>query len=370
MASSSYWSALACLTVTCSVYFAASDISCYNDDGQPVDWFIVYKLPKHVSKTGLQYKYMDSSSNGWRTGNRLINDTDRAVGGTLQQLYEKSKLQRDQVAYVLYNDQVNTTLSSYGGHTKGVVLLDDIQGFWLVHSTPFFPPRTDQSYKWPHSGMKNGQSFLCVTYRYDQFKDIGTQLLYNNPHVYDHSIPPSFAKDLVNLNKAATGKKLERPPWQSKVVLSSAAGKLFTSFAKSRKFGDDLYSGWVAGSFQSDLLVQTWPNSAHTLPSNCTMTYSVYNVKVITFTTYTSFESSMDHSKWCVTRPGSGVKWTCIGDINRDRAQEHRGGGTVCTDDPVVWDSFSSLVTSCEFCVCSCNEKESRGMRAGAQTVV
>ncbi|XP_048378079.1 deoxyribonuclease-2-alpha isoform X2 [Stegostoma tigrinum] len=333
MANSIYWSVLACLAVTCSVYFAASDISCYDDDGQPVDWFIVYKLPKHVGKTGLQYMYMDSSSNGWRTGNRLINDTDRAVGGTLQQLYEKSKQQRDQVAYVLYNDQVNATLTSYGGHTKGIVLLDDVRGFWLVHSTPFFPPRTDQSYKWPHNGKKNGQSFLCVTYRYDQFKDIGTQLLYNNPHVYDHSIPPSFAKDLVNLNKAATGERLERPPWQN------------------------LYSGWVAGSFQSDLLVQTWPNSAHTLPSNCTMPYSVYNVKVITFSTYTSFESSMDHSKWCVTRPGSGVKWTCIGDINRDQAQEHRGGGTVCTDDPVVWDSFSSLVTSCEFCACTCSEK-------------
>ncbi|XP_078091145.1 deoxyribonuclease-2-alpha-like [Mustelus asterias] len=354
MFNSGYWYPVASLIAACLVSSATADISCYNNDGQPVDWFIIYKLPKHVSGSGYTYMYMDPSTNGWEAGNHSINDSNAAVGRTLEKLYKGAGRQTGEMAYVLYNDQSSVNSHSYGGHTKGVVLLDQKQGFWLVHSTPHFPPSASEQYEWPESGLKNGQSLLCVTYPYSQFQDIGTQLLYNNPHVYDHSVPPPFDTDLVNLTKAATGKQVELPHSKRAVTLSSAAGKRFTSFAKCRKFGDDLYSGWVAEFFRSDLLAQTWPNSAHSLQSNCSMDYAVYNVRTITFSASSSFKSSEDHSKWCVTMPGTGVKWTCIGDINRDEAQEHRGGGTVCTDDPVVWDSFSSLVTSCQSCACSC----------------
>ncbi|XP_038640808.1 deoxyribonuclease-2-alpha-like [Scyliorhinus canicula] len=357
MLNSDCWHALAPLIVACFTSSVIADISCYDDDGQPVDWFIIYKLPKHVNKTGLGYMYMDPSTNGWRAGKHSINDTTCAVGATLQQYYKKAKYQNDDMAYVFYNDQIPDNSESYGGHTKGVVLLDQKQGFWLVHSTPHFPDKAGQLYTWPHSGEKNGQSLLCVTYLYSQFKDIGTQLLYNNPRVYAHSLPNPFDLNLVNMTKAAAGKRAQGPPWKNEVTLTSAAGKHFTSFAKYRKFGDDLYAGWVAEAFHSDLFVQTWLNSAHTLRSNCSMTYAVYNVRNITFGAKIRFDTHEDHSKWCVTIPGAGAKWTCIGDINRDEAQEHRGGGTVCTDDPVVWDSFSSLVASCEICACSCSEK-------------
>ncbi|XP_051898075.1 deoxyribonuclease-2-alpha [Pristis pectinata] len=355
MAMSSHWHRLASLIAACLVSSVTSDISCHDDNGQPVDWFILYKLPKDVDGSGLQYMYMDHGTPGWRTGKYPINDTRGAVGSTLQQLYARPR--SDEVAYVLYNDQSSVDSSSYGGHTKGVVLLDQKQGFWLVHSTPHFPQRTGEGYIWPHSGLHNGQSFLCVTYPYSQFQEIGTQLLYNHPHVYDQSIPPSFGKDLPDLQSAASGKHKETPPWKRKVILSSAAGKQFTSFAKYKNFGADLYSGWVAGDLQSDLLAQTWLNSRRALPSNCTADYAVYNVEGIKFPTGTSFSTHVDHSKWCVTRPGGGSKWTCIGDINRDQAQEKRGGGTVCNDDPVVWDAFSSLVMSCQFCECTCSGK-------------
>ncbi|EMP37240.1 Deoxyribonuclease-2-alpha [Chelonia mydas] len=58
------------------------------------------------------------------------------------------------------------------GHTKGVVLLDRAQGFWLLHSTPHYPPPVTETYAWPHSGLHNGQSFLCVTFPYAQFNEI------------------------------------------------------------------------------------------------------------------------------------------------------------------------------------------------------
>lgn len=55
-----------------------------------------------------------------------------------------------------------------------MVLLDKSQGFWLVHSTPHFPPqRAAGRYSYVSSGMKEGQSFLCVTYPLERFQTIG-----------------------------------------------------------------------------------------------------------------------------------------------------------------------------------------------------
>lgn len=58
--------------------------------------------------------------------------------------------------------------------SSGVVLLDKNQGFWLVHSTPHFPPvRQGGQYYYPSSGVTNGQNFICVTYPLDRFQTIG-----------------------------------------------------------------------------------------------------------------------------------------------------------------------------------------------------
>lgn len=58
--------------------------------------------------------------------------------------------------------------------TSGVVLLDKHQGFWLVHSTPHFPPAQKAGqYYYPGSGLTNGQNFICVTYPLERFQTIG-----------------------------------------------------------------------------------------------------------------------------------------------------------------------------------------------------
>ncbi|XP_069803590.1 deoxyribonuclease-2-alpha isoform X2 [Dendropsophus ebraccatus] len=326
-------------------------ISCYGDHGQPVDWFIVYKLPRqdHSPEAGIKYMYQDSDSRGWVQGAALMNSTDCAVGQTLSQLYKSSESKN--VAYVLYNDQPPVKMSNaVRGHTKGVVLLDKTQGFWLVHSTPHFPPPGSETYDWPSNAYHNGQSFICVTYPYSQFKDVGTQLLYNTITPYDSSIPDSFSSDLEDLKSAAMKKEVTKPPWNRKVTLTSAGGKQFTSFAKHANFGDDLYSGWVSEEVKSDLCVQFWLNSRGRLLSNCSLTYHTYNMEEISFGSDIQFPSTIDHSKWCVSWSDS-PGWACIGDINRDLEEMQRGGGTVCTSDPDVWKSFKTLVLHYSKCI-------------------
>ncbi|KAM5171131.1 deoxyribonuclease-2-alpha isoform 1-T4 [Mantella aurantiaca] len=331
-------------------YLSSAAISCYGDNGQPVDWFIVYKLPHldHSAEAGMKYMYQDGKSDGWVPGASLMNSTDSAVGRTVNQLYKFS--QNQNVAYILYNDQPpSSPANEIRGHTKGVILLDKKSGIWLVHSTPHFPPPASLRYDWPSNAYHNGQSFICVTYPYLQFKEIGKQLLFNTITPYDYSVPDPFGGDLPDLQSAAKKEEVSSPPWNRQVTLTSVGGKTFVSFAKHARFGDDLYSGWVSEALKSDLCVQFWLNSRGILPSNCSLAHHTYNAQRLSFGPFATFSSHIDHSKWCVTWQNA-AGWACVGDMNRDTEEEQRGGGTVCIQDPAVWKSFHSLVSDYSKC--------------------
>ncbi|PIO30538.1 hypothetical protein AB205_0162680 [Aquarana catesbeiana] len=261
-----------------------------------IGWFIVYKLP-HLDRSaeaGMKYMYQDGSSEGWKAGVSLMNSTDSAVGRTVSQLYKFSQSQN--VAYILYNDQPpHDTSNEVRGHTKG------------------------------------------------------TQLLYNTITPYDFSVPDCFSGDLPDLKNAAMRAEVTSPPWNRQVTLTSAGGKTFVSFSKHARFGDDLYSGWVSEALKSDLCVQFWLNSRGILQSNCSLAYHTYDALNLSFDPAVTFSSHKDHSKWCVTWSDS-PGWACVGDMNRDKEETQRGGGTVCTQDTTVWKSFKTLVMDYSKC--------------------
>ncbi|TDH11378.1 hypothetical protein EPR50_G00060350 [Perca flavescens] len=319
-----------------------SPITCYNDQGDAVDWFYLYKLPKeHGEKSphqGELYILLDKGSEGWTNGKGTVNDTTGALGRTVGQLYSQGK--NTEVAYILYNDQPPEDFGDRwvdngggsGGHTKGVVLLDKNQGFWLVHSTPHFPPpQQEGQFYYPSSGVNNGQNFICVTYPLDRFQTIGEQLQINQPNVFDCNVPESLA-----------------------VTLTSKDGTDFISFAKGASFKNDLYHSWVAPSLQSDLLVQFWVRSTGILPSDCSLGWKVLDITIINPGQTFTFKATQDHSKWAVSPKAAGLRggggWVCVGDINRNEAEEKRGGGTVCLQNPVVWKAYRTAALECEAC--------------------
>ncbi|XP_008322411.1 deoxyribonuclease-2-alpha [Cynoglossus semilaevis] len=339
----------------------SSPISCYNDQGEAVDWFYLYKLPKQhgsSSQNGEKYLLMDNGSEGWTEGKVIVNDTTGALGRTLGPLYSQGK--NPEMAYVLYNDQRppqgsgdrrGHSSGTIGGHTKGVVLLDKNQGFWLVHSTPHFPPeRQTGEYSYPDSGVNNGQNFICVTYTLERFQTIGEQLQINQPSVYDCDVPESLAS-LVPALAAVCEKKHVKAATNRSVTLTSKGGTEFISFAKGAAFKNDLYHSWVAPALQSDLLVQFWIRSRGILPSDCSLRWKVLDIQVINPGQTFTFKTSQDHSKWAVSSKASqDGGWICVGDINRNEAEEERGGGTVCQQNPLVWKAYRSAALQCENC--------------------
>ncbi|XP_017353250.2 deoxyribonuclease-2-alpha, partial [Cebus imitator] len=235
-------------------------------------------------------------------------------------------------------------LPSFG---PGVLLLDHDGGFWLVHSVPQFPP--PDAYSWPQSAHTYGQTLLCVSFPFSQFSKIGKQLTYTYPMVYSYQLEGVFAQEFPDLENVINGHHIGQEPWNSSITLTSRAGAVFQSFAKFCKFGDDLYSGWLAAALGTNLQVQFWQKGTGILPSNCSGTWQVLNVNQIAFPgpASPSFSSTEDHSKWCVSPLGP---WTCVGDMNRNQGEEQRGGGTLCAQLPALWKAFQPLVKKWQPC--------------------
>ncbi|KAK2186766.1 hypothetical protein NP493_189g00018 [Ridgeia piscesae] len=334
-------------------YNIHGEISCKNMAGKPVDWFIVYKLPRlhhgqdEQVREGIAFYYMDSESPAWSRSKTPINATGHAVEHTLRQIYTHDKSK--EVMYALYNDEKPGKETSFTyGHTKGDVCFDKSSGFWLVHSVPHLPPWANESYAYPHTGRMYGQTFLCVTYNYDQLNLIGKQMMYNMPWVYDFNMPDSFAKTSPQMALVLQNKHVKQQPWNNSVVLQSKGSQKFLSFAKYRKFDADLYDAWVAPYLGSPLYVESWQNGKGPTPSNCSGQYKVFNIKELKVGTV-AFDEPHDHAKWCVTTH-TAIPVVCIGDINRQDSQKQRSGGTVCLQHTAVWKAFSSSVIRVEKC--------------------
>lgn len=117
----------------------------------------------------------------------------------------------------------------------------------------------------------------------------------------------------------------------------------------------DLYHSWVAPTLKSDLLVQFWVRSTGILPSDCSLGWKVLDIKSINPGQTFTFKTTEDHSKWAVSLRAAwdgsrGGGWVCVGDINRNEAEEQRGGGTVCLQDPTVWKAYRTAALECEAC--------------------
>ncbi|XP_076007524.1 deoxyribonuclease-2-alpha-like isoform X1 [Genypterus blacodes] len=323
-----------------------SDVKCKNEEGMDVDWYILYKLPEEID--GLKYIYLDDSTEGWTNGTKEINDASGVLANTLEPFFNYKTRMTEGFGFMLYSDQppLDKTAPSSFGHSKGVIMLDKQTGVWLSHSTPRFPEGTERNNFWPISGNVNAQTFICVTYSYEKFKDIGLQLQYIHVYSYDHHIPNTFPMNLQCVAQRSCYPKVQ--PWYRVQDLVSQGGQSLKSFAKYKRFGDDLYSGLIVYHLNQTLYVKSWGKMKRPLPSNCSIpntdhnVYDVYKVRLLNME-FLSYR--VDNSKWCWAES----LWLCIADMNREVSQMGRGGGAICLSTAKVQKALFTKVT-CEPC--------------------
>ncbi|XP_076755018.1 deoxyribonuclease II [Xylocopa sonorina] len=363
------------LLIACSVTYSnpSNELQCRDENNVPVDWYVLYKLPKiqtssnPLIREGLAYLYITNSTigTGWRLSTRSIGSNLAIPGITLAPLYNRGN--ENESLWSLYNDSPpNASYAWSYGHTKGVVMVNGDQGFWLIHSVPNFPPvpkaglqtrplkkdgfTITDAYSYPQSGTFYGQSFLCVSLGSDQFDVVGEQLMYNEIAVYAKNIPAVLGRQYPLLRNATNQIHIKAPPYTNKAKIRSLGMVEFTSFAKSGKWGKELYGDFVAPQLQSNLYVQSWLNGRGKLPSICHRR-KIHNVETLKFdAANVDYSSSHDHSKWAIT-DSTNKRWVCIGDINRADTQYSRGGGAVCFEDRRLWNDYRDVINDVQPCI-------------------
>ncbi|XP_076233176.1 deoxyribonuclease II [Calliopsis andreniformis] len=352
---------IACNAVNSNFY---GKLQCKDENNAPVDWFVIYKLPKDPItsnpqiREGVGYLYITDKTveNGWKLSTRSIDSNSSMPGITLAPLYDDET--RNENLWALYNDSPanKTTASSTYGHTKGAIAVNRDQGFWLIHSVPHFPPipsnesNIKSGYSYPKNAKVNGQSFLCISIGSDQFNTFGKQLMYNEIIVYAKNAPEEISKQYPMLRNATNQIRIKKAPYTNKAVIKSLGSQEFTSFAKGSKWGKELYIDLVAPQLQSDLYVQTWLRSSDKIPSTC-RGKNVYNIETIIFGIIdVTYKSTRDHSKWAISTTNRKTSWVCVADINRATTQSFRGGGAVCIDHPQLWTAYRNIINYVEQC--------------------
>jgi len=340
-----------------SVSLASSKLTCIGDNGEPVDMFVLYKLPRiktsgiPLVRTGYAYAYLDSNNQNFRLSKHSISDSLSSAGRTLNQVYNNKR--KNEQAHVFYNDE-NPNGATYltCGHTKGALAFNLDSGFWMINSVPKYPPPANESYQYPHSGSLYGQMFICVTFNSTSFHDIGRQLRYDDPHIHDANLPDDMAVQFQDMQLLLRGHMMRKPPYNRTAHLRSLGGRQFTHFGKGRHFNDDLYHGLVAPTLLSNLLTETWQHDRKRVIGPSCKQFTVedvtyINVSMIKFGV--DFKNAKDHAKFAIGKSASSP-YVCIGDINRETSQYRRGGGTLCQKNPDLWKTFRSMIRGFNAC--------------------
>lgn len=301
--------------------------TCKNENGEPVDWFIVYKVPAVSSRmnpnfttTGKEILYMDYASSQFLYRNIDITTSDRnPLYKTLQPIYDGSSAVKE---FAMYNDQLpdNANASKRNAHSKGALAFGSSKGFWMISSVPKFPAMASTRYAYLDSQTVYGQTILCVTLKASEKSIIKSVFKTTNPTIYDGK---AFIEDAGN------------SPTTYKQSFRTDGNVPLKVFAKSANFGKDIYRYLISpGINNTKLWVQTWrPNLENTT--------RVKNIEHIFFRRkQLSFKTTVDHSKWAVA---FDLPWTCIGDLNRNISQFKRGGHSLCLENRKLARAFRRL---------------------------
>ncbi|XP_028258106.1 plancitoxin-1-like [Parambassis ranga] len=241
------------LTVGLLCLGSEGKITCKNESDKEVDWYILYK-----KNNGVEYFYIGPGDTEFKFFNS-INEDNGVLANTLQPYFKPP----DRSGYIAYSDQPPDADAKYKhyGHSKGVVILDKETGIWLLHSTPKFPEKQDKDAFYPGSGKRNAQIFICVTFKYGDFKHIGEHLKNIHAFPFAYKIPNGgFHKALqdVTNKQYSDPNELKEPHHDFK----SEAGQTFKSFVKKTSEDEEPEEGdlyvTIAEGLKSNLNIQTW----------------------------------------------------------------------------------------------------------------
>nr|XP_022326137.1 plancitoxin-1-like isoform X2 [Crassostrea virginica] len=174
-------------------------VQCKSQNGDNVDWFIMYKVPYKTKSSdgitkGTEFFYTDAkikhSDIKYMYIDIDLNQSDQnPLYKTLEPIYRT-----DGLPYIMYNDQPPVKNEKMNwknahrprGHSKGVTAFDNETGFWIISSVPRFPTVASEGYQFMANQTRFGQTILCITFRSENVKkEIKQVFEVVFPYIYD-----------------------------------------------------------------------------------------------------------------------------------------------------------------------------------------
>ncbi len=338
------------------------NLSAMDDDGKPVDWWFMYKVAGKskssgsVKMKGTEYVYFDANKPADAKLSLSTHhvDKDGALPNTLNQLYGEEGMSTQHTGWIFYNDEnpINGTVNGVRGHTKGVLAWDSGSntGFWLIQSTPKFPPKGQ--YSFPSTGMPNAQTLLCITLESaDVAKSIARQMYAaQQPNVY---LASKLPVDLENQPDDPRAQLMNdeviagNSPVTAVIPFLSRAGTKFMSIAKNKYWGQDFYNDLVGPALHDDLDVETWEHGTTPPSADSDKIHTVVDMKGINLEPLgidVSWPEPDDHAKLAISARSELTHFVCVGDINFTVSMRKRSGGTVAFKCEPLWSSISAIL--------------------------
>jgi deoxyribonuclease-2 len=323
-----------------------------NQQGEPVDWWFIYKTPKHTGSrknSGFDFFYFDPVSGALALSPVGLNEENQALSHTLHGIFTAP----DSAGYLIYNDEhPDKQVNSYEkGHCKGVPAFDKTSdsALFMLHSTPRFPANRESTL--PEDEEIYGQTFICITLPdYRTANHIADQMLrQQNPQILSESsrIPAILQHD-EPLSLLYQGSGVNESVAPSTLRFNSRGGKEFLLVAKSRKWGRDFWLDLISPELKCDLVVESWRRGAVTpmqdeFSGEFDEDLLTMGFKVTTSLSY-DWPYTKDHAKWAVALKNSvnSLPWVCVADLNRMVSQEKRGGAGLCFQESRLWEALKN----------------------------
>jgi deoxyribonuclease-2 len=324
--------------LTLTVFATSTTISCKDESGANVDWWVAIKAPK-----GTDYFYGDSTV-AFGPSTHSMNDTkDGALAHTTRQLWTAP-------TYVMWNDEppAQPTYNFSYGHTKGYLALDPATntGILVSHSIPNFaagPALVPDYAALGSNAYTYAQNVFCMSVSADTLNDVAYRLLLTHPHVYDSAVATGTGGNVTALAAGVFANPVTCANLEFSV--GGAGSTTVMVFAKTPAWNADLWAGCVAPALRTDLWVESWIRGSAE-GANCTGDYVVLDVQTVAFSDG-SWTEYNDHSKWAVSPTGDAI---CFGDINRMTTQFSRGGAAYCMRDATLAGVFQAASAETNKC--------------------
>ncbi len=91
---------------------SSARVACRDENGQAIDWWSAFKLPKSKSSTqsntlivnGTAYIYLTDKSQNWSLSSQSLDASSSMAAKTLELIYTSQK--NGDIGFMMYNDQV------------------------------------------------------------------------------------------------------------------------------------------------------------------------------------------------------------------------------------------------------------------------